>query len=749
MSQAQSTPSRTVHAGARLMKWRYTKDRLASIGVTVGGLGVIFAVVLIFFYLLWVVLPIFQSPSMEAKYSFAIPNDSGDRSLLYLLEEQGELALRVSQDGRLRFFSAADGSLHKLVDLGSPIAAATHVSKADNSLALLDQDGNVRILRHKYRLDYPEGEQRTITPTVEFPYGDEGIALARGELLSAREDDDKMTLAVVSGMQIHLRRLEKASSFFDESISLEATDQRSLTLPQQIDSVLMDPLQEWLYAANFESGTLYFYDLRRFPEITLVQTIQAAPAGESISAMQMLAGGISILTASSDGRITQWFPLRGDGIEYTLQRVRDFAAPGDAPVIALVAEQRRRGFVALSADANIGAYYATSERELAQLQLDAPGLQMGAVSPRANIVLLEDGNRRIQHISMHNEHPEVSWNALWGKIWYESYPEPDYIWQSSAANSDFEPKFSLSPLAFGTIKAAFYAMLFAVPLALAGAIYTAYFMSSGLRQLVKPAIEVMEALPTVILGFLAGLWLAPFVETHLPGVFLMIVFLPISMLLTGWAWLHAPQYLRDRVSEGWQPLLLVLPVILAVALALALSPMIETVFFGGSLPHWLDNEMGITYDQRNSLVVGLAMGFAVIPTIFSIAEDAVFSVPKQLTQGSLALGATPWQTLVRVVLPTASPGMFSALMIGLGRAVGETMIVLMATGNTPIMDFNIFEGFRTLSANIAVEMPESEVGSTHYRILFLAGLVLFMFTFVFNTLAEVIRQRLRMKYSNL
>jgi phosphate transport system permease protein len=141
------------------------------------------------------------------------------------------------------------------------------------------------------------------------------------------------------------------------------------------------------------------------------------------------------------------------------------------------------------------------------------------------------------------------------------------------------------------------------------------------------------------------------------------------------------------------------------------------------------------------------MGFAVIPTIFSITEDAVFSVPKHLTQGSLALGATQWQTMVRVVLPTASPGIFSALMIGMGRAVGETMIVLMATGNTPIMDVNIFEGMRTLSANIAVEMPESEVGGTHYRILFLAAFVLFLFTFVVNTFAEFIRQRLRSKYS--
>ena len=159
--------------------------------------------------------------------------------------------------------------------------------------------------------------------------------------------------------------------------------------------------------------------------------------------------------------------------------------------------------------------------------------------------------------------------------------------------------------------------------------------------------------------------------------------------------------------------------------------------------------MGIAFDQRNSIIVGLAMGFAVIPTIFSIAEDAVFSVPKHLTAGSLALGATRWQTLTRVVLLTASPGIFSALMIGMGRAVGETMIVLMATGNTPLMDMSLFQGMRTLSANIAVEMGEAELLSTHYRVLFLAGLVLFAFTFLVNTAAELVRQRLRSRYSNL
>jgi phosphate transport system permease protein len=282
-----------------------------------------------------------------------------------------------------------------------------------------------------------------------------------------------------------------------------------------------------------------------------------------------------------------------------------------------------------------------------------------------------------------------------------------------------------------------------------GAIYTAYFMHPAMRSIVKPTIEIMAALPSVILGFLAGLWLAPFVETHLPGVFMMLIALPVAVLVFGVLWEALPAGIRQRVPEGSEALLLVPALAGAVLLAIQLSQPVEALLFGGNMPLWLSQELGVTYDQRNSLVVGFAIGFAVIPTIFSISEDAIFGVPKHLTTGSLALGATLWQTMVRVVLLTASPGIFSAVMIGMGRAVGETMIVVMATGNTAVMDLSIFQGFRALSANIAVEMPESEVGSTHYRILFLAGLVLFLATFVFNTAAEVVRQRLRDKYSNL
>ena len=170
---------------------------------------------------------------------------------------------------------------------------------------------------------------------------------------------------------------------------------------------------------------------------------------------------------------------------------------------------------------------------------------------------------------------------------------------------------------------------------------------------------------------------------------------------------------------------------------------------GGSYRTWLQSAMGVTYDQRNSLVVGFAMGFAVIPIIFTISEDALSSVPKSLTSASLACGASPWQTAWRIVLPTASPGIFSATMVGLGRAIGETMIVLMATGNTPVMDWSPFNGMRTLSANIAVEIPEAPLHGSLYRVLFLAAFLLFVLTFILNTVAELVRQRLRRRYESI
>ena len=183
--------------------------------------------------------------------------------------------------------------------------------------------------------------------------------------------------------------------------------------------------------------------------------------------------------------------------------------------------------------------------------------------------------------------------------------------------------------------------------------------------------------------------------------------------------------LCKKLDRGYEFLLLAPVLILAVFCAIKLGPVAEAAFFGGNFKLWLFSEAGVRYDGRNNIIIAFALGFAVIPIIFTMAEDALSNVPGSLKAASLALGASRWQTVWRVILPSGSPGIFAGTMIGFGRAIGETMIVLMATGNTAIMDWSIFNGMRPLSANIAVEIPEAPVDGSLYRVLFLSAVILF------------------------
>jgi phosphate transport system permease protein len=424
-------------------------------------------------------------------------------------------------------------------------------------------------------------------------------------------------------------------------------------------------------------------------------------------------------------------------------------ASHDSPVVSIIPSLRDKSLLSLGQNGSVHLDHMTSERHLVDLGRTGP-FKIVALTPRAGGLIGLDANRRLTAWAIRNPHPEVSWKTLFGKVWYESYPKPDYVWQSSSASDDFEPKLSLVPLIFGTLKGTFYAMLLAAPLAVLGALYTSQFMRPGLRRFVKPAVEIMAAIPSVVLGFLAALWLAPRVESSVIGIFLCLGLIPAAILITLTFWQGIEgRPLAKRFGRG-QEFLILIPVILAGAgAALWLGPLIESRYFHGSFSQWLFNSTGARYDQRNCVIIAFALGFAVIPIIFTIAEDALHNIPRSLTAASLALGASRWQTAWRVVLPSASPGIFAGIMIGLGRAVGETMIVLMATGNTPIMSASPFDGMRTMAANIAVEIPEAPFGGTLYRVLFLTAVLLFMLTFILNTAAEIVRQRLRKRYGQL
>ena len=736
----------------RRRAWREVKDRIAKYGVAVGGISVILAIVLIFFYLLYVVMPLFQGASLKTEATY---HSDFKQPAFLSLNEYNTVAMAVEASGMVRFFDAKTGKT--MTETSLPLAGKTisTVSAGAATTGVFSygfNDGSALVIKEKYKVTYPTGTQRVIVPEVTYPLGEKHVVIDdQGKsinLLSVQSYEDKTTfIAYTEDKRLILKRFEKEVDFLDDTQFTinEEKHEIPLTDVSDLTQVKLDVDQRELYLAD-DKGFIYYYDVQQLDKPRLIQKIKAVPTGVDITSFEFLTGGISILVGRSDGQIDQWFPVRDKDNNYTLHNVRSFNAQS-SPIIAIAPEQARKGFLTLDKTGQLGIYHTTAHRTL----LVEPYVDSEAViglSPRANGLISMTDNGDVKLLDIRNEHPDISWHSLWEKVWYESRDQPEYIWQSSSASNDFEPKFSLTPLTFGTIKAAFYAMLVAVPLAIMGAIFTAYFMSPRMRSFVKPTIEIMEALPTVILGFLAGLWLAPLVEDHLPGVFTLLFMLPVMIILTAWGWTKLPKAWRERIPDGWEPAVLIPIVLLVGYVSMATSGAIELWLFDGNMPQFL-NDIGINYDQRNSLVVGLVMGFAVIPTIFSITEDAIFGVPKHLTIGSLALGATPWQTMTRVVLLTASPGIFSAVMIGLGRAVGETMIVLMATGNTPIMDFNIFEGFRALSANIAVEMPEAEVASSHYRVLFLAALVLFLATFVLNTVAEIVRQRLRNKYSSL
>ena len=736
-----------------LMRWRMLKDHAARHAVGIGGISVIVAIILIFVYLLYVVIPMFEGAEIQEVATYTLP--AQDEALYYAMEEQAEVGMQVDKNGKVLFFKTETGLSIKEVVLPIPAGVSvTSLAEADTASGILAvglSNGQALVFRHAYRITYPN-DQRLITPQVEFPFGEtplvvdeEGLPLLQ---LAVQTDDEQLTFAAVTPDQrILLNHQAREESLLEDEISWQKTSAEVPHPPEPVTYLLLDKLQRDLYVAT-QNGAVSIYDVSDWEEgPELIQHLSLVNGRMLLTSLSFLTGDISLLVGTSDGRVSQWFPVRDAGGNQVLTRIREFD-DFTMSVNAISPEHSRKGFVAVDTIGQVGIFHSTAHRTLLVEPVSKQAIKRIAVGPRADAMLLQD-NQQLHFYHIRNEYPEISWSSLWGKVWYESYPEPDYIWQSSSASNDFEPKLSLIPISFGTLKAAFYAMLIAVPLSIMGAIFTAHFMSSRMRQTVKPTIEIMEALPTVILGFLAGLWLAPYVENHLPGIFTLLLILPFGVLFAAWSWHMLPASIRHRVPEGWEAALLLPVVILLVFFSMQLSPLLESVLFGGDIRIWMSQELGIDYDQRNSVVVGLAMGFAVIPTIFSITEDAIFAVPKHLVQGSLALGATPWQTMMRVVILTASPGIFSAVMIGLGRAVGETMIVLMATGNTPVMDFSIFEGMRTLSANIAVEMPESEVGSTHYRVLFLAALVLFGFTFIVNTGAEIVRQRLRKRYSSL
>ncbi len=729
------------------------KDRLARWVITVGGMAIIASVILILLLIGEVSLPLFQEPKADQLTSFALPENPGDATVKAMdIDEYLETSVVLTEDGVFSFYKTASGSRFDQIALTPPAGEDGNILAVEQSAPMtfnvLWSDGSLTVeqVRFSARFD-PQGNRSFVRQNVReasFPAPAEGIP---ARTLARIDDDGRQTrVDLLPGGRLKTTQISVETDMFDNEEISESTFFLDEAATLEITALTLDHRGHTLYAGTAD-GTLMRWSLSEAGSPVLLDRLKAFSDGRRITALAMVLGEISLAVGDEQGGLSTWFAVRKEaGSNGTaLTRIHELTRH-DSAVVAIVPSRRDKSLLSIDTHGSIHLDHMTSERHLLTLE-NFRQIPHVALSSRGNGIAALDQNGQMLLWSVDNPHPEISLKTLFGRVWYESYDKPALVWQSSSASDDFEPKLSLTPLIFGTLKGTFYAMIFAIPMAIYGAIYISQFGSNRLRQWIKPAVEIMAAIPSVVIGFLAALWFAPRLEGGVPALMLAVIFLPVSLTLSIllWQWLRSYKPLRN-IERGYEFIAIAPVLILAIAASIILGPLVESIFFGGDFKLWLFNAADTRYDPRNSIVIAFALGFAVIPIIFTIAEDSLSNVPSSLKAASLALGASRWQTVWRVILPSASPGIFAGIMIGLGRAIGETMIVLMATGNTPIIDWSMFNGMRPLSSNIAVEIPEAPHGGTLYRVLFLSAVILFGFTFVLNTVAEVVRQRLRKKY---
>ncbi len=728
----------------KLLKRNKFYDKLAHHVITIGGVAVILSVVAILFLIARVSLPLFQSPTSEiVDHRITVTEPQA----VIGLDDYQENVFTIDQKGLVSVISIQGQETVPPVDLGANRDAhIIFTSRNRAEYSLLWDDGRLSVVGISFRPVFNDEGTRSIEPQItmqgEYPSLPTGSPLVQSFFTTSVDEDLPGTVRVNlhQDNSVSIFRTSITESLFGD---VEESEE-SFVIPAYFETISALALSEdgrQLYAGT-GGGTLLHWDISEAP--VLEDTVPAFK--QPITALGMVFGSQSLAVGTADGSLTTWMGVR-DSDESTTKKLRRIhtLTSHDSPVVAIRPSRRDKSLLSWSEKGELHLDHMTSERNLYTFDLGSVGLASLNDRGKGLLALTATG---VQLLKLHNPHPEVSFKSLFGKVWYENYDSPEYAWQSSSGSDDFEPKFSITPLLFGTIKGTIYAMLFALPLAIFGAVYVSQFAPPHLQQIIKPTVEVMASVPSVVIGFLIALVLAPFIETHLVALILCFLLIPLCFCGFLFFWHYAQRFKPVREMKSGLEFLLVIPVILGgVLLSYYVSPTIENLFFAGNFTQYIFENIGATYDQRNCIIIAFGLGFCVIPIIFSISEDALSNVPSGLSHASLALGASRWQTVWRVVLPSASPGIFAGSMIGLGRAVGETMIILMATGNTPIMDWSIFNGMRTLAANIAVEIPEAPVDGTLYRVLFLCSVLLFGMTFIVNTGAELIRDRLRKKYA--
>lgn len=849
-------------------------DAFASKLIAVGGIGTIAAIMLVVLVLLGTAWPLFQSPPAPQWRTFAGP------SFKHVgLDEQELILWGVDSTGKLSVFATAAGE--PLVEYPSPASderkvTATHLSIDRSMLVLGFSDGSYQLAEIGFKYDLlnaadlpPEVKVTDTEPIVVYDglvyQRFDGTSVRRTQIVapewsapkslgsaavtmidylgstSPTAQQSKSHVIAIVGDELAFgtisRKKAPIGKKFTESLAVTRCQLNSRNAKRGPLSLTLLNGEDHAVVA-WPNGTLDRFALAgESPQ--LVESASGLVGGGELTASAPLLARQTLLCGDGSGRVIGWNILRA---KETNEVATSQTSTADGfqlvpahelllstlPIRSINSSQKNHmASIVDSAGETSLVFVTTNDVLLSTKNPLGEKTQLTTFDP-GDDVLLASGDGKLAITPLKIAHPESSWATFFGSVWYEGYATPQYVWQSSAGTEKAESKLSLMPLVFGTLKATLYAMLVSVPLALMAAIYTSEFLSASARSRVKPVVEMMASLPSVVLGFVAALVIAPLLQSHLLSVLTAVIVVPFSFVLAGHLWNLLP---LDKIVRWERARLFALIACLPVSIWLTsrLAPALEGLLFEGDLVNWINSGTGSavggwilvlvplncclvaflmlgplaewtrvmagrftprgfavyslvrlllasllivvlawllallltsigldargsvfgSYQDRNALLVGIALGFCVIPIIYTISDDALQAVPKQLRSASLGCGATPWQTTMRVVVPSAMSGLFSAIMIGLGRAVGETMVVLMAAGNTPVMDWNPFNGFRTLSATLATELPEAAKGSTHFRTLFLAALLLFVLTLIANTIAEFVRIRFRKRASQL
>jgi len=712
-------------AASRLRRSRAV-DRLVATVITVGGSSVLLAVAFLMAFLVAQCLPLLGTGSLRR-----VPAVSdGQVPVAALEDEYRSNVVVIGRDGTMHVVPRSGLTRTAPLDGVQPPVRQGRTNVAGTLVALEDASGAIGVWAFAAEVKW-HGDVRVIEPSLRKIATKPGHAGA--PILAVAGDLSTPAVLVASS---------KGAVLLTGTDDAPASVDLPLASPASVGALAADASQVWL-ASRRELAWLSVVG-----QTDPILTAQASvPIAVVPTAAAMVVGDFTLLLGDEAGNVNAWQAVTG---AVAGSKVLDLAGTfaGKGPVRALAASQRDKAFLVQRTNGS-SISYLTSRRTLLSIPEFPSDATVAGISPRRDGLFAVTRAGVVHRWALNLAYPEATASTLFLPTRYEGFTKPELAWQSTGGSESFEPKLSLIPLLVGTLKGALYALLFSAPCALAAALFVSQFAPAILRKVTKPAVEMMAALPSVVVGFLGALFFAPLLQHHIVGTLSLLVLLPVAVVSTAALWQAAPLVWRRRMTPA-RELGLVFGLLAVVSVTtFAAERDIERVLFASDVKEWLLSAAGITYDQRNAVVVGFALGFAVIPIIFTLAEDAFSNVPPSLISASLALGASRWQAARTVAIPAASPGLFAAVMTGLGRAVGETMIVLMATGNTPILSLSPFNGMRTMSACIAVELPEAPYGGTLYKVLILTALLLFAMTFVINTAAVMVANRLRRRFGRL